>query len=251
MNRSDTEKRTAVILLGRGGNGPAAEEELRCLQDGLRARLPDHTVTAAYADRATPSLPQALDACRATDRIIVQPIFVPGDHALERWLRKVVMRWRHRQPQPEATPAVAFAPALGALADLAQLLARAVPAAATLPDVAETASARWQHDPVAWSDVPAHEHHVLFCMGPRCTALGAGDLWHHLARRRQGDSALRARIMPLQTGCQYPCNHGPLLIVYPQGLWYGRLDAAALDRILDAHLPAGTVDAAHLVHRPT
>lgn len=249
MNRSEPTTRTAVILLSRGGNGSAAAEELQSMQGGLRALLPDCMVTGAYVDRAAPSLPQALDACGHADRIVVQPVFVPGDHALERWLHKVAMRWRHRQPRPEATPAIVFAPALGGQPELAHLLAQAARAAAALPDVSKTASARWRHDPVAWSDVPAHECHVLFCMGPRCTALGAGELWHRLVRKRQDDGALRKRVMLLQTSCQYPCNHGPLMIVYPDGLWYGRLDEAALDRILDEHLPAGTVDEAHLVHR--
>lgn len=249
MNHSDPTRRTALVLLSRGGNGSAAAEELQTLQDRLRALLPDCTVTGAYVDRAAPSLPQALDACGPVERIVVQPVFVPGDHALERWLHKVALRWRHRQPRPEATPAIVFAPALGGLAGLADLLAQAPHSATALPDVAETASARWRRDPVAWSDVPAHECHVLFCMGPRCTALGAGELWHRLVRKRQDDSALRKRVMLLQTGCQYPCNHGPLMIVYPDGLWYGRLDEAALDRILGEHLPAGTVDEAHLVHR--
>ncbi|KAB2318236.1 cobalamin biosynthesis protein CbiX [Betaproteobacteria bacterium SCN1] len=249
MTLSDPTHRTAVILLSRGGNGPAAAEELQTLQERMRALLPDCRVTGAYVDRAEPSLPQALDACGPVGRIVVQPVFVPGDHALERWLRKVALRWRHRQPRPEATPEIVFSPALGGLAGLADLLAQALHTAAGLPDVAKTASARWQHDPVAWSDVPVHERHVLVCMGPRCTALGAGALWHRLVRRRQDDSALRKHAMVLQTGCQYPCNHGPLMIVYPDGLWYGRLDAAALDRIIDEHLPAGTVDEAHLVHR--
>jgi (2Fe-2S) ferredoxin len=43
------------------------------------------------------------------------------------------------------------------------------------------------------------------------------------------------------TGCMKACDHGPVMVVQPQGYWYGRVDSeAAVDAILDA-LEAGRV----------
>ena len=37
------------------------------------------------------------------------------------------------------------------------------------------------------------------------------------------------------TGCLKACDHGPVMVVYPQGYWYGNVDGEeAIDTILDA-----------------
>jgi (2Fe-2S) ferredoxin len=37
------------------------------------------------------------------------------------------------------------------------------------------------------------------------------------------------------TGCLKQCDHGPVMVVYPQGVWYGGLDGEeALDAVLDS-----------------
>jgi (2Fe-2S) ferredoxin len=36
------------------------------------------------------------------------------------------------------------------------------------------------------------------------------------------------------TGCLKQCEKGPVMVVYPQGWWYGNVDEDKLDTILDA-----------------
>lgn len=36
------------------------------------------------------------------------------------------------------------------------------------------------------------------------------------------------------TGCLKICDHGPVMVVYPQGHWYGAVDEERIDSILDA-----------------
>lgn len=243
----------AAIVLTRGHyGGHAAADELSALVARLRTHLPDWQIVGAFVDRAAPSLNDALDTCAKAPRIVVLPVFVPADPALERWLHKVAMRWRHARPADSPQPEIHFAPALGSLPGAADAAAAALREHVAGEDVAATVSARWAHDPVAWSDVPPHRRHLLLCTGPRCTALGAGALWQHLDQRLREHRLLRCEdgVMALQTGCQYPCNLGPLLIVYPEGVWYGRLDAAALDRVIADHLVGGRIVASCAVHGP-
>ena len=41
--------------------------------------------------------------------------------------------------------------------------------------------------------------------------------------------------MVTSTGCMKRCDDGPVLVVYPQGDWYGNVDSEeAIDAILDA-----------------
>ncbi len=245
----------AVILLGRAGYGGAAQDELGALRARLAAELAHTQVHEAYVDRAGPGLPEALDAClQAAPRarhILLQPLFMPVDPALLRWLHKLVQRWRNRQARPEALPRIIFTPALGAQDGLATLLARRLRHASDLPDVTHTQPAHWEHDPAAWSEVPRLTGHLLLCTGPRCTALGAAGLWARLRSGLQADPALKKTVMLLHTGCQYPCNLGPLAISYPDGHWYGHLDEPAIQALLNARLrPEGTARG-YVVHRIT
>lgn len=48
-------------------------------------------------------------------------------------------------------------------------------------------------------------------------------------------------------GCMKACDYGPVMVVYPPGFWYGRVDGeAAIDTILDT-LEDGGAAAAHLI----
>ncbi|MGI4788834.1 MAG: (2Fe-2S) ferredoxin domain-containing protein [Janthinobacterium lividum] len=44
-------------------------------------------------------------------------------------------------------------------------------------------------------------------------------------------------------GCLTPCNHGPNVVVYPEGIWYANLTPADAATILAVHLDGvGTAD---------
>lgn len=47
-------------------------------------------------------------------------------------------------------------------------------------------------------------------------------------------------VLVTQTGCQFPCNHAPVVSVHPDNVWYGRVDAADVTGIVKQHLIGGT-----------
>ncbi len=98
-------------------------------------------------------------------------------------------------------------------------------------------------DPPAWSVIPPHERHVLACLGPRCTSRGAGRLYVHFWKHLQERGLLRGRsgVHAVQTGCLSPCNLGPTMVVYPEGVWYCGPTTGAIDRIIDEHFVGGRV----------
>ena len=237
----------AVILLGRGGTGAAAREAPQRLASELKRRLPDCQILVAFVDKAAPSLPEALDQCASVRSVVVLMLLAPDDPALTRWLHKVAMRWRALRGGE--SPSIRFAPSLMLVEGLADLACDQAVHALQAEDVAETAGLRWQDDPIGWSTVPAHTHHALVCVGPRCTALGAVAVWEAVGEALKASPALQRRLRPLQTSCQYPCNHGPLAIVYPEGVWYGRLEARDVGPLLSGHVLEGRLDSAHTVHQ--
>lgn len=247
---TDHQTPDAVILLSRGGTGAAAREAAQRLAAAMQLRLPGCQLIVAFIDKAAPSLPEALDRCIAARSIVVLPLLAPDEPALVRWLQKVAMRWQARQGSAgAAVPAIRFAPGPMLAEPLADLACEQVYQALQAEEVSESAGPQWQHDPIAWSSVPAHTHHALICMGPRCTAKGAVAVWEAAGDATKASPALQGRLRPLQTSCQYPCNHGPLIIMYPEGVWYGPLDARQVEDLLHAHVFGDRCAAAETVHR--
>ena len=99
---------------------------------------------------------------------------------------------------------------------------------------------------VSMSDTPYFTHHVFFCMNRRqdgresCAPLGGEHAQKHAKTRcaelnNHGNGKVRIN----QAGCLGRCEHGPVLVVYPEGTWYTYVDAADIDDIIDGHLVNG------------
>ena len=82
----------------------------------------------------------------------------------------------------------------------------------------------------AWQEFPPFRHHLLACRGPRCNAAGAADL--HARLKDKLAHALDTEILVTVTGCMFPCNHAPLIVVWPDGRCI-QLTANNLDRIVE------------------
>ena len=259
MTSSTSAPSTAIILLSRGAAYASGATELAVLADGLQAALaaqgrPPLLVQPAFTDRSQPALPQALDLCVKAQTIIIVPVMVPDESSLRRWLHKLIMRWQATQLDTGHCPRIVFAQPLLQTPQLADVLERTVQDALTQPDVQDVPAVvgddHWESDPAGWSVVPEHQHHVLWCVGPRCAAKGSVQLWPQLAKTIRETPGLKNCVMPLQTSCQFPCNHGPLMIVYPAGAWYGPLAEADIERVLTQHVLQGQVDENLCVHGP-
>jgi (2Fe-2S) ferredoxin len=82
------------------------------------------------------------------------------------------------------------------------------------------------------------KHHIFVCASFRvqgepkgiCHKKGAVGLLQYI------ETEVNDRGMDnvSSTGCLKMCDNGPVLIVYPQGDWYGKVDEGAIDEILDA-----------------
>ncbi|WP_407292634.1 (2Fe-2S) ferredoxin domain-containing protein [Stutzerimonas zhaodongensis] len=93
----------------------------------------------------------------------------------------------------------------------------------------------------AWSKIPLHEHRVLLCNGPRCTRRGALPLWKGLREKLKAAGKLECEggVHITRTQCQFPCDQGPTLSVYPAGNWYRVRKEADVTRLVDELFVAG------------
>jgi (2Fe-2S) ferredoxin len=49
--------------------------------------------------------------------------------------------------------------------------------------------------------------------------------------------------------CFAVCNNGPIMVVYPEGVWYRCTDETVLERIVEEHLQGGNEVSEHIIHR--
>ncbi|MGD9159909.1 MAG: (2Fe-2S) ferredoxin domain-containing protein [Desulfobacteraceae bacterium] len=83
-------------------------------------------------------------------------------------------------------------------------------------------------------------YHIFLCASFRaggdakgvCNKKGALDFLPYIENEIL-DRDLNAQIT--STGCMKGCDHGPVMVIYPDNFWYGEVDSEdKIDEILDA-----------------
>ena len=71
---------------------------------------------------------------------------------------------------------------------------------------------------------------------------GAEAAFDHMkARVKELRLSGEGKVRINRAGCLDRCNEGPLLVVYPQAIWYTFVDNADIDEIIESHLVNGKV----------
>lgn len=96
--------------------------------------------------------------------------------------------------------------------------------------------------------MPAFTHHIFVCGNTRkpghrrgsCDPEGRQALRSAFKRalKRAGfDGLVRAN----HAGCLDQCEHGPAVVIYPQGIWYGQVNTDDATRIVEKTLLQGEI----------
>ena len=97
-----------------------------------------------------------------------------------------------------------------------------------------------------------YARHVLVCVGAFCSPDRRGRaLYAELARllQREGLQFGPRRVKRGETPCLGVCSGGPIVVVYPEGVWYAGVTRTLLERIVVEHLRDGRVVEEAVFHR--
>lgn len=95
--------------------------------------------------------------------------------------------------------------------------------------------------------LPPFERHVFVCHNSRpagaprtsCTANGQSDL-HTQLQQLTKEAGLAGKVRINKSGCLDQCEHGPVVVVYPEAVWYGNVRPGDAAAIVAEHLVGGS-----------
>lgn len=86
------------------------------------------------------------------------------------------------------------------------------------------------------------KYHVFVCTSCRINGVQKGfchskdsvDLVQRLMDEIE-ERDLHGQVMVTNTGCFGICDKGPIMVVYPEGAWYGNVTKSDIERIVERH----------------
>jgi (2Fe-2S) ferredoxin len=92
------------------------------------------------------------------------------------------------------------------------------------------------------------KHHVFFCTNQRangescCNDHGASELRTYAKDRvKELGDTVPQRVRINLAGCLDRCGEGPVMVVYPEAVWYTYVDKEDIDEIINEHLIHGRI----------
>ncbi len=95
--------------------------------------------------------------------------------------------------------------------------------------------------------MPKPAHHVLICTNQRpeghpkgsCATRGSMSVWQKFAdqlmQRQMFDKVMVSGVR----SCLGPCEMGPIVVVYPEGVWYTNVSENDVEEIFESHFING------------
>lgn len=93
-----------------------------------------------------------------------------------------------------------------------------------------------------------YRKHVFVCTSYDCASYGSEELIEMLRQRLQ-ERNLASEIKLTKSGCLKECEDGPIVLIYPDGVWYSRVLPEDVDEIVDGHLIDGRIIPRLLHHK--
>jgi (2Fe-2S) ferredoxin len=92
--------------------------------------------------------------------------------------------------------------------------------------------------------------HVFVCTsGDTCPNQGDVEKYVKVLRAGALTAGRQVEVRINKAGCFSQCGHGPMIVVYPENVWYGGVQESDLTEILESHILGG-VPVKRLLYEP-
>jgi (2Fe-2S) ferredoxin len=82
--------------------------------------------------------------------------------------------------------------------------------------------------------------HVFVCTsGDTCPTQGDVEQFVKYLRGEAAKAGLKDEVRINKAGCFSQCGHGPMMVVYPEDVWYCGVSAGDLTEIFESHIVGG------------
>jgi (2Fe-2S) ferredoxin len=93
-----------------------------------------------------------------------------------------------------------------------------------------------------------YRHHVFFCVNQRangeaCCNDHDAEGVRNYAKQRIKELGLSGsgKVRINSAGCLDRCEEGPVIVVYPEEIWYTYIDKSDIDEIIEEHIMNGRI----------
>lgn len=93
-----------------------------------------------------------------------------------------------------------------------------------------------------------YQYHLFFCTNQRapgemcCNNHDAQAMRDYCKQRvKAAGDKIPGNVRVNTAGCLDRCDKGPVIVVYPQGVWYTYVDREDIDEIVESHLVGGKI----------
>lgn len=91
-----------------------------------------------------------------------------------------------------------------------------------------------------------YTHHIFVCVNQRppghpkgdCATRGSRDVFTRFQEETE-KRQLWETVAVTGSTCLGPCATGPNVVIYPEGIWYGKVSAADVEEIMEQHVVGG------------
>ncbi len=90
--------------------------------------------------------------------------------------------------------------------------------------------------------------HVFVCTATACNDRGAEETYRYLKKQIKKVPGLEG-VWVNRSGSVGGCEHGPMVVLYPEGVWYHGVTKDRVDELIERHLLGGEVIEAWRFHQ--
>lgn len=84
------------------------------------------------------------------------------------------------------------------------------------------------------------ELHAFVCVSDSaCNRDGPAEAIQRHLKARLREAGVKESLRVNKSGCLGQCGHGPMMVVYPEGVWYSHLDLDGAERVWREHIVGG------------